>query len=313
MGRRALLATALLLGTVGLAASATSCGARTALDAGGEEEAHYAGIDVLRPEDGGPDEGSDAFDVGPEAQPDTLPPVDARVPDDAPICPTGLTAYLISQDSQLYTFDPPTLATHRLGALDCPTSAVPWTLTASSSGAVYVLYMDWRIYDVDPATLECTATRYAPGQLSLGGSDAITVSPDEDGGERLYVYGQTDGGQTVLDVTDLTSFVLSEVGAVSPTPSEFPLDVRADPFGRIFGLGSAGSFDQIDRETAALVAEDMTSFSSGPSWALLTYNDAIYFFDGGQVSQYDLATKKVTPVGSVGITVVGASAAPCLH
>jgi len=242
---------------------------------------------------------------------DALPPVDVVNPPDAPACPTGQTAYLVSQSGDLYSFDPTTLATRDLGALTCA-GTVPWTLTASSAGIVYVLYEDWKIYAVDPATLACKATPYVPGQLSLAGEDTLTVAP-VDGGEELYVYGQTTRGKTLLAVGGLVDFSLSRVGWVKPEPTQFPLDVRADAFGHIFGLSETGLFVQIDRETAALVAEDTTTFASGGSWALLTYNDAIYFFAGGDMSRYDPTTKKVTPIGNVGVAVVGASAAPCIH
>lgn len=305
---------ALLLATLLYAAALASCGTRTGLLESADPPAgDEAGTDS-QPDVVAPDRIVDTFDAHDafEAAPDALPPIDVVPPSDAPSCPTGLTAYLFSDSNDLYSFDPPTLATHRLGPLACPTSATPWTMTASSSGKVYLLYEDWKIYQVDPGTLVCFATPYVPGQLSLGGFDGITVSPD-DGGERLYVYGQA-GGSSVLGVSDLFAFVLSEVGVVVPQPSEFPLDVRADPFGRIFGLGSGGTFDEIDRSTAALIAEDKTSFAGGgSSWALLTYNHAIYFFAGGAVSQYDLAAKTLTPLGDVGVSVVGASAAPCIH
>jgi len=157
---------------------------------------------------------------------------------------------------------------------------------------------------------------YVTNQLGLSSGTGITVAPTADG-ERLYVYGQDQSDESELDVTDLTSFVLSNVGTVTPAPiaSSYPLDIRADAFGRIFGLGPDGTLVQIDRETAKLLAQDQTAFapSGGASWALLTWNDDLYFFSEGAVSQYDLSTKRVTPKGDVGFVVVGASAAPCIH
>jgi hypothetical protein len=314
--RRPIVVAALAPVTLLAMLAAASCGSRTGLEPEPEpaRSEDDGGIDVAPP-----DAPSDAVqdthpprEAAPEAAIDAPPPIDATPPKDAPTCPTGLTAYLISASAELYSFDPPTLATRDLGALRCPTGTVPWTLTASSAGTIYVLYEDWKLYAVDPATLSCETTPYIPGQLSLGPSDGVTVAPD-DGGERLYVYGQTISGQTLLAEGDLTSFVLSEVGLVAPAPTAFPLDFRADAFGRLFGLSQGGAFVQIDRTTAALLAEDTTSFNSGSGWALLTYDSAIYFFAGGNVSQYDLAKKTVTPIGSIGVDVVVASAAPCLH
>jgi hypothetical protein len=283
-----------------------ACGARTELPGNEPVSVGDAGLDA-RPIVGPDGEG--------EAPLDALPPVDVVRLTDASVCPVGgTTAYIISDSAELYTLDPQTLTTHLLGAVDCPSTSAPWTLTASSSGRLYAMYQDWNLYEVDPKTLVCTEVARVAGQVSLGSADGITVSPDE-GGESLYVYGQavTTRDQAVLARGDLTTFVLSEVGPVTPAPSDFPLDIRADAFGRIFGLARGGGFVEIDRTTAALVAEDHTGFVSSGTWALLTYNDSIYFFAGGAVSKYDLATKNVMPVGDVGIAVMGASAAPCLH
>jgi hypothetical protein len=281
-----------------------------ALDANKE-----AAFDALPPIDTSPTmDAAPPIDVSPPI--DVLPPVDVATPTDGSACPvSGLTAYIVSDSTpaELYTLDPPTLTTTLLGPLGCSSTADPWTLTASSSGTVYVLYEDWNLYAVDPKTLICTEVASIAGQLSLTGNDGVTVAPDADGGESLYVYGPNASETTILAKGPLTTFTLAEVGAVTPVPSESPLDIRADAFGRIFGLGTDGDFVQIDPSTAALVAQDKTGFVSGGSWALLTYNDAIYFFAGGAVSQYDLATQTLTPVGNVGIEVVGASAAPCIH
>jgi hypothetical protein len=177
---------------------------------------------------------------------------------------------------------------------------------------VYLLYEDWNIYEVNPATLSCAKTPYAPGQLSIGPDDTFTVAPN-DGGESLYVLGIPPSGEVLLGVTDLVGFVLSDVGTLMPQPSEFPLDIRADASGHIFGLGSTGTFVELDRTTAAVVSQQETSFAGGGSWALLTYNEGIYFFGGGAVSQFDRATGVLTPLGDVGFDVEGASAAPCIH
>jgi hypothetical protein len=295
--------------------AAFACGARTNLPF--ELSSTDAAVDSKSPDgstplpDGAPPpDSAPPFDVRPPI--DVLPPVDVVVPPDAPFCPTGLTAYLFSGSNQLYTFDPTTLATHLLGTPGCPTSQTPWTLTASSTGTVYLLYEDWNIYEVDPATLACSKTPYEPGQLTIGPDDTFTVAPN-DGGESLYVLGLPSSGKALLAVTDLVGFVLSDVGTLMPQPEEFPLDIRSDPSGRIFGLGSMGTFVEIDRTTASIVSQVTTSFGGGGSWALLTYNDGIYFFEGGAVSQYDRATGTLTPLGDVGFDVEGASAAPCIH
>lgn len=245
---------------------------------------------------------------------DAMPQIDAAPPPDAVACPSGTlsVAYLISQDALLYAFDPAPVTATLVGQLACPApSALPWTMTISANRRAYLLYEDWNIYEVDLSTLACTRTAYAPGQLGLVAQLGITVAPNA-GSESLYYVGApSTAASLVLAVSDLSTFALSAVGPVVPTPTELVLDIRADAFGRIFGLGQHGTLVQIDRATGNVVAEDMTGFNAS-NWALLAYGGALYFFSGSDVSRYDLGTKQLTPLANIGIPVVGASAAPCV-
>ena len=278
-----------------------ACGSRTSLVDEGEEE-QQSTPDAARP---------DAQHL--DSSVDVQAPIDATPPVEASVCPAGtILAYILSDNAQLYTFDPPTLQTKLLGSISCPSASTPWSLTASSSGILYVIYEDWNIYKVDPTTLSCVATPYVPFQNGLGTNTGITTLSDQ-GTESLYVYGQDNSGNGLLDVGDLTDFDMTTVGTVLPAPTDLTLDVRANAFGRIFGLGTTGSFVEIDRKTAARISEDDTGFVSRGAWALLAWNDTFYFFSDTAVSQYDSTAKTLTNLGSVGIQVVGASAAPCIH
>jgi len=259
-----------------------------------------------------PDEGPDA-----DAMVDSsLPPIDATVSDAPPLCPDGgvSSAYLWSESGTLYTFDPTTLTTQSLGVVSCPTAASPWTLSVSREGYGYMLYEDWNIYRVNLATLACATTPYQPFQLGFIGEEAIAVSRGA-GAERLFVYGLPDAGPT-LAVTDLTSFVLTPVGEVTPNPNSYPLDMQGDAFGRLFALSPGGLLLQLDSATGALLAEDQTTYNEGGGgWAIMTYNEQIFFFGGteGSIYSFDLASQTVTNVAQVNDIIVGASAADCIH
>jgi hypothetical protein len=249
---------------------------------------------------------------------DALPPIDGAPPEGGVPCPDGgtVSAYVWSASGLLSTFDPVTVTTRPVGIVSCPTTAPSWTFSVSRAGTAYMMYQDWRIYRVDLATLACTATPYAPGQLGIGTQGALAVSRDP-AAERLFVYAVDPAtSQPELTVTDLSSFVLSPVGPVTPNPKVYPIDVQADAFGRLFILGQQGTFAEIDSTTGAVLAEDQTSFNDlSGGWAIMTYNDRIFFFgnSNGEVSEYHLATKTLTPLGAVNDSIVGASAAACIH
>ena len=261
-------------------------------------------------EDSSPDVSTPMIDV------DAPPPIDAMTPDGLLLCPDGgaSLAYLWGQTGTLYTFDPATLAAQPLGVVVCPTTETPWTLSVSRAGFAYMMYQDWNIYRVDLATLACEATPYQQGQLGFAGEGAIAVSRGE-AAERLYVYGMNGGAAPVLAVTDLTSFVLTAVGPVSPNPNAFPVDMQADAFGRLFVLSESGVLIQLDAATAGVLGQNQTTFETANSWAVMTWNDQIYFFGGSEVSLYNLATQELLPLGVVaeGDSIVGASAVACIH
>jgi hypothetical protein len=270
---------------------------------------------------GGYDYGDDAgtfpsFEAGAsEAGAPSLPPISGAQPANAPaVCADGEPpkAYLWAQDGTLFAFDPGTLETRSLGVVPCSTSANPWTLTVTTSGTAYMLYDDWSLYEVSLGTLACEPTAYQPGQLGFLGQEGITVGAGNTA-DRLYVYG--DGASPMLGVSDLSSFDLFQIGAITPGPAAFPVDLRSDAYGRLFALATGGVLEQLDPATGAILGEDATGFEATQGgWALMAYDGELYFFGGdtGGVSRYDVASKALFPVGQVNQVIVGASATPCL-
>jgi hypothetical protein len=264
-----------------------------------------------------------SFDTSFDATPDVdfgdtfVPPIDGSTPDASIACADGggvTQAYLWAASGLLYTFDPPTLTATPLGMVQCPSTSSPWTLSVSRAGFGYMIYEDWNIYKVDLSTLECTTTPYVPFQLGFTGEEAIAVSRGS-ATERLFVYGVDSTQTPTLAVTDLTSFVLSPVGLVTPDPMAFPLDMQGDAFGRLFALSDTGQLLDLASGSAALLGEDQTAFDGTGGWAIMTWNDELYFFGGtqGTIYHYDLTTKQLSTVGQVNDIIVGASAAACIH
>jgi hypothetical protein len=321
-------------------AELAACGTRTALDvpeegehvdgaehdSSGEVDAAYENTsnadtaEDVRAEDVSRESSADAGDLDahrPDAE--WVPPViDAAPPfDAAPSCPSGAFtgAFLIAESGSLYRFAPETASAQRVGGVTCPAgTASPWTLAVSKDGIAYVLYSDWNIYRLDLVSLGCTATPYVSGQLSFPGNVSIAISAGI-APERLIVYGAKNGPPWLAS-SDLTSFALADIGPITPDPREFPVDTQADAYGRLFALTKSGALLQINPNTGSLIAKDQTAFSAtAGGWAVLTWNAQVYFFGGttGAVQRYDLAAKTLTAIGTIGDTIVGASAAPCIQ
>jgi hypothetical protein len=69
----------------------------------------------------------------------------------------------------------------------------------------------------------------------------------------------------------------------------------------------------MDSATAGVTHLDHPNLPGGGNWAVMAYGQQIYLFGaGGTVGRYDPSTKQLTPLGSVGFSVIGASATPCV-
>jgi hypothetical protein len=235
---------------------------------------------------------------------------DAPIVDDVTSgCDGGVTAYLWDAAGVLYTFDPTTLATTAIGQVSCPTSASPWTFSVSRAGYALMIYQDWKIYHVDLSTLACAPTTFDQSVLGFDGDESIAISRDPNTPEQLFVYA-LGNGKPLLAVADPLALVPTAVGPVNAKTVLFPSDMQGDAQGHLFVLGDQGHFLELDAKTAAVLVDVQTTFSGG-AWAVMTYGNRVFFFGDGDVSLEDVANDTLTPLGSTGVSVVGASAAPC--
>jgi hypothetical protein len=241
-------------------------------------------------------------------EPGTPPHAPTPCPPSAPP-----TAYLWSQEGELFTFDPVTVTSQRLGRVSCPTDASPETIAVSRDGAAYLEYTDGSIFRADLGSLACEPTAYRQGQLQIHGPVNIALSSDADA-ERMYVL--RSGEDPALAVADLSTFVLHEVGAIDVNFLPDGLELKADASGRLFALSEFGRLLEIDGDRGHIVREYDTAFESSVGWALLTWNDQLYFVGGetGEVDRFDpSADGMIRVVGHVGVPIVGAGSAACVR
>jgi hypothetical protein len=95
----------------------------------------------------------------------------------------------------------------------------------------------------------------------------------------------------------------------------YPVDIKVDGYGRLFASDFSGDLLMVDATSGRVLGFDHTGLATSSAWALLTYNDLVYYFmgDNGDAYRWDLMTKKAIPLGTIGDRIVGAGAAPCLH
>lgn len=262
-----------------------------------------------------------------DAQDAAFPPISAATPARAAaVCAGGAPpgAYLLAANGTIFAFDPGSLELRSLGTLSCTTSAFPEGFSVTTTGTAYVLYSDGTLYSVRLDTLACQPTPYQSGPLALDSLRAnvaaggIAVGAG-DTADRLYFYGLTN--PAILGISDVTDFLMFDVGAGAQGPAGLTVDLAADAYGRLFTLDPGGTLYELDPSTGAVLGADFTGYA--PSWvglnaatgiSVLPYGGQLYLIGGmsGGVNRYDIATKALYPIGALNQVIIGASATPCL-
>jgi hypothetical protein len=200
-------------------------------------------------------------------------------------CPAGAGKYIyvVSDQNDLYTFDPtlvptPTKPTSnpftKLGPLNCPPEITPPvsdndgvnSMAVDRQAIAWVNFNDGKIFKVDTtqASLPCTDTGYVPGQGGFTpqlGMGFVTASAT-DHTERLYVSDNTgpggsnvSGGGKGLGWIDTNTMKMTATGPwVSPQVAGFNAELSGTGSGLLYGFFTTSPSDlgQIDKTSAAV-------------------------------------------------------------
>jgi hypothetical protein len=197
-----------------------------------------------------------------------------------PACGMGLMV-LVSNTNEMYTLDPVALNLVDLGAFSCPGEPTPTnpatgsgvanSMAVDQNGVAWVNFQDGAIFQVDPATLACTATSFQPGQAGFTASLGMTFARmgDEAGSERLYVSdsGGLGGVGKGLAWIDTTTMTLNPIGPYTDVNAGTNAELAATPNGALFGLFSASppNIAEISELTGATYdSTPLFGMSAGP-------------------------------------------------
>ena len=312
---RLAIAVAFATGATGATAIPLACGARSdlgSLDRGFGEDAGGDAPDAKR------DSPADApTDAPRDAEPDVF------VRDCDP--EAGVTyVYLVTEQNEIFSFDPADNVLELHGTLDCPSGGpTPYSMAVDRKGTAYVLFDDGHLYRVSLADASCDPTDYPVGQLDFNvfgmGFATDEAGPDE----ALYVAeinpnGPSDG----LGRIDLETLELAFVGQFSETFGQ-KIELTGTGDGRLFGYflsqaGGGGSLVEIDKETAQILSS--TALSVGPPGSALAFafwGGDFYIFTtqaggiGTDVTRYRPSDGSLVVVASLSTTVVGAGVSTC--
>jgi hypothetical protein len=258
------------------------------------------------------------------AEEDALPTIDAFLPD-VPIltdCPdAGSTLiYLITEENELLSFYPPTLAFTKIGNISCPTNATPFSMGVDRLGTAYSSFTNGGLFRINTADAGCQATTYAPDQAGFK-TFCMGYASASDGGDTLYV-ADCSSGPTVdslgLGSIDTTSFVLTFIGSFNPTLPSCELTGTGD--GRLFAYcvnqTTGSEIVQIDETNANVIASNpLVVGSPNDGFAFAFWGGVFWIFTtpGGTstVTRYDPATQSETTATTFPGSIVGAGVSTC--
>lgn len=285
-----------------------------------------AGFDARVGRDGGP-----LRDADDDEDFDAPPPLDARPLLDAANrtdCPDAAATlvYLISDDFALFSFDPSSNETKRIGTIACPAPAgiTPFSMAVDRKGVAYIQFIDGRLYRVSTLTAACVDTPFQPNQQGFSQFGMGFATNDVGPTETLFVAGSAARGSGAegLARIDLGTWRLTKVGDFQPVVINAELTGRGD--GRLFGFyakntdGDPPSYiGEIDTATARVVGEKrLDGIGLKGAWAFAFWGGDFYAFTAPNgvssvVTRWRPSNDTVTQVATLPARIVGAGVSTC--
>lgn len=238
---------------------------------------------------------------------------DPAPPDDC--LNTSSLVYLVDRaNADLHLFDPSTLQTTRLGALDCDWVGKPESMAIGRDGTGYVRWSDDLVYEVDLTTLDCTPTAYSPGSFGAFGMGFAT---DGSGTWRDTLF---IANASTLATLDTTTWARSTVAAASTQ-----VELTGNGAGELWAfapLTSPARLVRLDRASGAVVETvQLPGFPSAANldtFAFAHWGGEFFLFvrsygvgessDVYRVTRQGVMTKEVDRMG---LDIVGAGASTC--
>ena len=236
--------------------------------------------------------------------------------------------YVVSDQMDLYSFQPDTLIFTKVGTLNCPGAgtAVPNSMAVDRSGAAWVNYSDGSLFKVSTADASCTATKFSPGQhgfVRFGMAFSSNSAGSND--ETLYVCGISDSiigvamgkGMATIDLGSMTLAPIADfTGTLKGKGAELTGSGDAHLFG--FFTTTPAAYAEIDMKSAATPSpQSLQGVSTGTAWAFSFWGGDFWFYTANLASSDVTRLKKATDnsisvvKSQIGFRIVGAGVSTC--
>jgi hypothetical protein len=230
--------------------------------------------------------------------------------------------YVVTLQSALLSFYPPTNTFTPIGSLACPVAinadSRPFSMAVDRTGVAYVVYDDGELFRVSTATAACHPTGFVPNPR-FGPSFGMAFAHDPAGGaDTLYV---ADGASPCIPARlahiDTQTFALTLVGTVSPVicAPELTASGTGDLFA-FYPIHNDSAIGQIDRVTARVIGQSvLKGVARGQDWAFALWGGDFYAFteraSQSIVTRFRPTDGSIVQVAQLSDLVVGAGVSTC--
>lgn len=224
--------------------------------------------------------------------------------------------YVLDSGRVLYSFDPPSLTFTRIGVVNCPGVANPYSMAVDRVGNAWVVFRNGSLFRVNTATAACTPTGY---QLQNGFTTfGMGFSTDGPGSvtDTLFVSDSAGGGLASIDTGSLR---MTRHGSYDTISGRAELTGTGD--GRLFGAfeGSPYVVAEIDKSSARILSQapqTAVRYQPGSSnFAFAFWGGDFWLFVGPgsstDVFHYQPSTGVTLKVKTVPQAIVGAGVSTC--
>jgi hypothetical protein len=248
------------------------------------------------------------------------------VPAPADVAATGCTdatassLYVITDQRNLFSFDPLAALFTSIAQIQCPTPFFVSSMAVDRTGTAYVAAGTGEVFRVSTTTAACATTGFVSTRQGFALQFGMAFSADATGGgETLYL---AEGFRSFprLAALDTTTFALRVIGTLDPT-IQSP-ELTGTGAGELFAFydtgGSASAIGRIDKTTAQLISKaTLPGVTQGSGWAFAFWGGDFYVFTapplgpGSTVTRFRPSDGSIMQVAQIAERIVGAGVSTC--
>jgi len=199
--------------------------------------------------------------------------------------------YVVSQERDLYSFNPASLAFTKIGQINCAASGTPNSMAIDRAGTAWVNYSDGSLFKVSTTNASCTDTGFERGQSGfVKFGMAFATNGEGSTEETLYVASVDeigDGGRG-LGKIDLKTMKLTALGDYSGNLQGEAAELTGTGDGKLFGFFTTApnaTLAQIDKTKGATSGnQSLAGVSTGLAWAFSFWGGDFWFYTSDGVT-----------------------------